>query len=47
MPIAAGPHVIRLVSPPTGREFKLPVLINPDEDVRRVVDLRNQPKVSE
>ncbi len=47
LPITAGAHVIKLVCPPTGREFKLPVLVNPDEDVRRVVDLRGEPRVSE
>jgi hypothetical protein len=47
MPITAGPHIIKLQCPPTGREYKLPVLVNPDEDVRRVVDLRGEPKVSE
>jgi eukaryotic-like serine/threonine-protein kinase len=47
MPITAGPHIIKLTCPPTRREYKLPVLVNPDEDVRRVVDLRGEPKVSE
>jgi serine/threonine-protein kinase len=47
MPITAGPHIIKLSCPPTKREYKLPVLVNPDEDVRRVVDLRGEPKVSE
>ena len=42
-----GPHIIKLTCPPTRREYKLPVLVNPDEDVRRVVDLRGEPKVSE
>jgi serine/threonine-protein kinase len=47
MPVTAGQHIIKLICPPTKREFKLPVLVNPDEDVRRVVDLRGEPRVSD
>jgi hypothetical protein len=45
--LPAGPHVVKLVSPPTGREFKLTVTIEPDQEIRRVVDLRGEPSVSE
>jgi hypothetical protein len=47
MSITAGPHTIKLQCPPTGREYKLNVVVDPDEDVRRVVDLRGEPRVSE
>jgi serine/threonine-protein kinase len=47
LPIFAGPHVIKLSCPPTNREFTLKVLVDPEEDLRRVVDLRGEPKVSE
>jgi eukaryotic-like serine/threonine-protein kinase len=47
LPITVGPHVIKLDCPPTGKQYKLNVLVDPDEDLRRVVDLRGEPKVTE
>jgi hypothetical protein len=47
LPLAAGPHTIKLQSPPTGREFKLTVTVEPDEEVRRVVDMRGEPHLTD
>jgi serine/threonine-protein kinase len=47
LPIAAGPHAVKLQSPPTGREFKLTVTIEPDQEVRRVVDMRGEPHLTD
>jgi serine/threonine-protein kinase len=47
LPLTAGAHVVRLQCPPTGRDFKLTVSIEPDQELRRVVDLRGEPKVSD
>ncbi len=41
--LPAGPHQVQLVCPPTGREFKLTVVIEADTEARRVVDLRGEP----
>jgi serine/threonine protein kinase len=41
--LPAGPHQVRLVCPPTGRELKFSVVIEPDTEVKRVADLRGDP----
>jgi serine/threonine-protein kinase len=41
--LAAGPHQVRLVCPPTGRELKFTVTVEPDSEQKRVADLRGDP----
>jgi len=41
--LAAGPHQVKLVCPPTGRELKFSVVVEPDAEVKRVADLRGDP----
>ncbi len=43
--LPAGPHQVRLVCPPTGRELKFTVTVEPNREVRRVADLRGEPKL--
>jgi hypothetical protein len=45
--IAAGPHQVRLVCPPTGKELKFSVTIEPGKELRRVADLRSEPHLVE
>jgi serine/threonine-protein kinase len=45
--LPAGPHAVKLSCPPTGRDFKLTIMVEPDAEVRRVVDLRGEPKILE
>jgi hypothetical protein len=45
--LTAGVHQVHLVAPATGREFKLTITVEPDADVRRVVDLTGEPKIIE
>jgi hypothetical protein len=46
-PLTAGPHAVRVVSPPTGRELRLTVVVEADREVRRVIDLRGEPRLTE
>jgi len=41
--LAAGPHQVRLVCPPTGKELRFTVQIEPGKETRKVADLRDQP----
>lgn len=43
--LAAGPHQVRLVCPPTGKELRFTVQIEPGREIRRVADLRGEPKL--
>ena len=43
--LAAGPHQVRLVCPPTGKELRFTVQIEPGRETRRVADLRGEPKL--
>jgi hypothetical protein len=45
--LSAGPHQIRLQCPPTGRELKFTVVVEPDKEVKRLADLRGEPKLVE
>jgi serine/threonine-protein kinase len=43
--LAAGPHQVRLVCPPTGKELRFTVQIEPGKETRKVADLRGEPKL--
>jgi serine/threonine-protein kinase len=43
--LAAGPHKVRLVCPPTGHELKFTVVVEPDREVTRIADLTGEPKL--
>jgi hypothetical protein len=43
--LPAGPHAVRLVCPPTGRELKFTVTVEANREVRRVADLRGEPRL--
>jgi serine/threonine-protein kinase len=43
--LTAGPHQVRLQCPPTGRELKFTVVVEPDTEVVRLADLRGEPKL--
>jgi hypothetical protein len=45
--LPAGPHSVRLQCPPTGRELKFTVVVEPDGEVKRLADLRGEPKLLE
>ncbi|HZS40756.1 MAG TPA: serine/threonine-protein kinase [Polyangia bacterium] len=45
--LPAGAHQVWLQCPATGREIKLTVNIDPDAEVKRVVDLNGEPKIIE
>ncbi|HEY7958239.1 MAG TPA: serine/threonine-protein kinase [Polyangia bacterium] len=45
--LAAGPHQIHLRCPPTGRELTFTVTVAPATEVKRLVDLRSEPKLIE
>jgi serine/threonine-protein kinase len=45
--IPAGPHQVRLVCPPTGKELKFSITIEPGKELRRVADLRGEPHLVE
>ncbi|MDB4966559.1 MAG: serine/threonine protein kinase [Myxococcales bacterium] len=45
--LAAGPHQVRLVCPPTGKELRFSVQIDPGKETRKVADLRDQPHLVE
>jgi hypothetical protein len=47
VPLAVGPHQIRLSCPPTGRELKFTVQIEAGKETRRVADLRTEPRLVE
>jgi len=43
--LAAGAHQVRLVCPPTGKELRFTVQIEPGKETRRIADLRGEPKL--
>jgi eukaryotic-like serine/threonine-protein kinase len=43
--LAAGPHQVRLVCPPTGKELRFTVQIEAGHETRKVADLRTQPRL--
>jgi len=43
--LAAGPHQVHLVCPPTGKELRFTVQIEPGKETRKVADLRGDPKL--
>jgi len=43
--LAAGAHQVRLVCPPTGKELRFTVQIEPGKETRKVADLRGEPKL--
>jgi eukaryotic-like serine/threonine-protein kinase len=43
--LAAGAHQVRLVCPPTGKELRFTVQIEPGRETRKVADLRGEPKL--
>ncbi len=43
--LAAGSHQVRLVCPPTGKELRFTVQIEPGKETRKVADLRGEPKL--
>jgi hypothetical protein len=43
--LTAGAHLVRLVCPPTGKELRFTVQIEPGKETRRVADLRGDPKL--
>jgi tRNA A-37 threonylcarbamoyl transferase component Bud32 len=43
--LAAGPHQVRLACPPTGKELRFTVQIEPGKETRKVADLRGEPKL--
>ena len=45
--LPAGPHQVRLQCPPTGRELKFTVVVEADGEVKRLADLRGEPKLVE
>jgi serine/threonine-protein kinase len=45
--LSAGAHQVRLYCPPTGKELKFSVTIEPAKAVRRVADLRGEPHLVE
>jgi hypothetical protein len=45
--LTAGPHQVRLVCPPTGKELRFVVQIDPGKETRKVADLRDQPHLVE
>jgi hypothetical protein len=45
--IAAGSHAVRLSCPPTGRELRFTIQIEPGRELRKVADLRGDPHLIE
>jgi serine/threonine-protein kinase len=45
--IAAGSHAVHLSCPPTGRELRFTIQIEPGKELRRVADLRGEPHLIE
>ena len=45
MALAAGAHQVRLACPPTGKELRFTVQIEPGKETRKVADLRGEPKL--
>jgi serine/threonine protein kinase len=43
--LTAGPHQVKLVCPPTGRELRFTVVVEADKEVKRLADLRGEPKL--
>jgi eukaryotic-like serine/threonine-protein kinase len=43
--LAAGAHQVRLACPPTGKELRFTVQIEPGKETRKVADLRGEPKL--
>ncbi|HUS63630.1 MAG TPA: serine/threonine-protein kinase [Kofleriaceae bacterium] len=43
--LAVGAHQVRLVCPPTGRELKFTVVVEADKEVKRLADLRGEPRL--
>ena len=43
--LPAGAHQVRLVCPPTGKELRFTVQIEPGHETRKVADLRGEPKL--
>jgi serine/threonine protein kinase len=44
-PLPAGPHQVRVACPATGRELKFTVVVEADKEVKRLADLRAEPKL--
>jgi eukaryotic-like serine/threonine-protein kinase len=45
--LAAGAHLVKLSCPPTGKELKFSVTIEPGKELRKVADLRAEPHLVE
>jgi serine/threonine-protein kinase len=45
--LAAGKHEVHLVCPPTGKELRFSVQIDPGKETRKVADLRAEPRLVE
>ena len=43
--LTTGPHQVKVVCPPTGRELRFTVVVEADKEVKRLADLRGEPKL--